>query len=690
MEVLDPKTRAFLLLSSIFLPIILCGPQYSLSYGGSELDQGTLDDIFGDSVRAGYGAEDEEDEWVTVPVNLLPGDEGCSTMQGPISEPKMLEHHEEYKPIEVVRAQVNKKCDYYTETQGFECVPYYQCEDGTIVTDGAGLIDVRFGGDGPELAVLDSTDLMCAGSLDVCCKNPDFVKKDDFSQQIQEPVDVSSEDLRDGDGQELETGELSRDEYSEEESSEESSEESEEEPVEQPPVPEEEPVQEEELVQEPVTEKEFEQVEVEVPPGEQEPEPVPGPEKEKIVAPEPKSYIPSCGKRNSNGLGVKVSGYKDDEAQFGEWPHICAVLKKEIVTVVVGGEQQQQQQEQQQQKEQLVEEEEILVFLAGASLIAPGVLLTAAHKVQDLMANPGNLVVRCGEWDTQTEGEPLAHQDRTVGHIVLHPEFNSRNLGNTIALLFLTEEFELADHIDTICLPSYLETFDSSQDCYVKGWGKDIFGKEGQYQVVLKEVKLPMVSDSQCLTWLRATRLGRRFRLDESFVCAGGIAGKDACRGDGGGPLVCPKKDDPSRFVQVGIVAWGIGCGEENVPGVYTAVAEQVCWIDWAMRCYLGEAYTLQFGHQCQAWLAGKQAHRVPVLSDIYSECSVTWPEPKSLPVTQQVEQVEDLSGAGRKNTGVSTLPERITSNTSKTTKTNSPQTKGTKDSKGAPKTGGY
>ena len=29
-------------------------------------------DIFGDTVRGGYGGEDD-DEWVTVPVNLIPG-----------------------------------------------------------------------------------------------------------------------------------------------------------------------------------------------------------------------------------------------------------------------------------------------------------------------------------------------------------------------------------------------------------------------------------------------------------------------------------------------------------------------------------------------------------------------------------------------------------------------------------------
>merc|ERR1719422_2003778 len=60
---------------------------------------------------------------------------------------------------------------------------------------------------------------------------------------------------------------------------------------------------------------------------------------------------------------------------------------------------------------------------------------------------------------------------------------------------------------------------------------------------------------------LRSTRLGQRFRLDPSFMCAGGVPGKDTCKGDGGGPLVCATYDEPDTYRQAGIVAWGIGCG---------------------------------------------------------------------------------------------------------------------------------
>jgi secreted trypsin-like serine protease len=43
---------------------------------------------------------------------------------------------------------------------------------------------------------------------------------------------------------------------------------------------------------------------------------------------------------------------------------------------------------------------------------------------------------------------------------------------------------------------------------------------------------------------------------------------------------VCPDPRDPTRYQQAGIVAWGIGCGETDTPGVYANVAMFRDWID--------------------------------------------------------------------------------------------------------------
>lgn len=264
------------------------------------------------------------------------------------------------------------------------------------------------------------------------------------------------------------------------------------------------------------------------------------------------------------------------------------------------------------------------VFTGGASLIAPGAALTGAHKVNEFKNTPGDLLVRCGEWDTQTSSEPLQHQDRRVKEIIVHPQYNQRNLGYTAAILILEEDFVLSEHIDTICLPEVDEVFDEESECFVKGWGKDKW-EDGEYQVVLKNVDLPMVNRRQCQSELQKTRLGRRFRLDESFLCAGGVEGKDACKGDGGGPLVCPMKHNPDRYVQVGVVAWGIGCGQP-IPGVYTSVSHIGCWIDYVLKCRLVDKYELRYGHECEAWMSKSGRF---VIDEPYA-CPVSWPVKES------------------------------------------------------------
>merc|ERR1712079_391851 len=173
--------------------------------------------------------------------------------------------------------------------------------------------------------------------------------------------------------------------------------------------------------------------------------------------------------------------------------------------------------------------------------------------------------------------------------------------------------FELSDHIDTACLPEAGETF-AGTTCFATGWGKDKFGAAGEYQVVLKEIDLPVVDHDQCQESLRKTRLGKRYRLHDSFLCAGGESGKDTCKGDGGSPLVCPSKYDPNTYVQAGMVAWGIGCGEDGTPGVYASVSKALCWVDYAMSCHYGastgdyNSYNGYTSNVCQDWMNNKIA----------------------------------------------------------------------------------
>ena len=61
--------------------------------------------------------------------------------------------------------------------------------------------------------------------------------------------------------------------------------------------------------------------------------------------------------------------------------------------------------------------------------------------------------------------------------------------------------------------------------CQVTGWGKDAF-INGDYQQVLKEVDVPIVTNGQCEAMLRRTRLGGDFVLHPGFMCAGGEEGK--------------------------------------------------------------------------------------------------------------------------------------------------------------------
>ncbi|KAK4316476.1 hypothetical protein Pmani_012378 [Petrolisthes manimaculis] len=265
------------------------------------------------------------------------------------------------------------------------------------------------------------------------------------------------------------------------------------------------------------------------------------------------SYQPRCGVRRLGGVDANFQGFTDRQAQFGEFPWMSAIMTSQVHQGSTA-----------------------LFYTCGGSLIHPRVVLTAAHYVTDKAAS--QLMVRLGEWNFRETTEPRGYQDFKVRRILLHPMYNSINFYYDVALLYLDGEAVLGPTVDTICLPNPYEDF-VGPGCYSSGWGKDIFGDSGRYQQILKAIELPAVNNLQCQSAMRTTRLGSRFRLHDSFMCAGGKEGEDACTGDGGSPLVCPMASDPTRYVQAGVVAWGIGCGQAGIPGVYAAVSRAVPWI---------------------------------------------------------------------------------------------------------------
>jgi len=263
-----------------------------------------------------------------------------------------------------------------------------------------------------------------------------------------------------------------------------------------------------------------------------------------------------CGRYNPLSIVNKIGGGVD--ADFAEFPWLVVVTYKIKLNETVSAS----------------------VFQTSGSLISPTVVLTAAHTVFEL-EDLKSYTVRVGEYDVAHNLEPIPSEEIPIKRIIIHENFHKPTHLNNIALIILERPVELGNSIGYVCLPPNVSDVDMESGCLIAGWGRNSSEHVpmSSFSTILKKAEVKLVERENCQERLRRTKLGIDFKLHESFICAIGENGEDTCKGDGGTPLVCPLKSDRSRYFQMGITSWGIGCNTKEIPGVYVGVSFFNDWI---------------------------------------------------------------------------------------------------------------
>lgn len=206
----------------------------------------------------------------------------------------------------------------------------------------------------------------------------------------------------------------------------------------------------------------------------------------------------------------------------------------------------------------------------GGSIIAPNMVLTAAHCMEGVDGNNPNMQVRVGA-HSLTDGSGQAIKVATTYTNQEYP-----NLSKDVAVLKLAEN--ITDKNAKIIKLADQSFFDAKvkvgTPLKVSGWGTLTSG--GSMPEKLMAVDVPYITNEVCNS---SEAYGGKVQATE--ICAGyKEGGKDSCQGDSGGPLVVKEGDD---YVQVGVVSWGEGCAGANKYGVYGKVDALKAWIDNAV-----------------------------------------------------------------------------------------------------------
>lgn len=214
----------------------------------------------------------------------------------------------------------------------------------------------------------------------------------------------------------------------------------------------------------------------------------------------------------------------------------------------------------------------------GGTLVAPDVVVTAAHCTEELLNNLA----------TDLPGDPFRLRD--PAGLRLEVMVGSRRLvpgrGETRYVAEVHEHptvdlavLELESPV-TIAPIGYLHPASAEEldapgvMATIIGWGATSEGGDGS--TTLKHAQVPIISDASCGQAYADPSWG--WNASE-MICAGyDEGGTDTCQGDSGGPMVVQRPS--GEWVLAGATSFGQGCARAGWPGVYAELRAAAAFID--------------------------------------------------------------------------------------------------------------
>nr|XP_023012927.1 uncharacterized protein LOC111502961 [Leptinotarsa decemlineata] len=271
--------------------------------------------------------------------------------------------------------------------------------------------------------------------------------------------------------------------------------------------------------------------------------------------------IPQCGTTIITTTPLITEG---DYSRPGQWPWHAALYNKE---------------------------EGKKKYICGGTLISQRHILTAAHcavKKSDCTINcsptpkdPEDILITLGKYGFFVQGRN--EQILEVSTVTIHPQYNTTNFFNDIAILHLKTPAQFTNFVRPCCIWEEDPTLDSvvGRIGTAVGWGRD--HKNNEQTDLLMQAEMPVVDT---LTCIYAHRDVFAHYTNSNNFCAGFRNGTSVCNGDSGGGLVFRKRSTSggSTVWQIrGIVSNTIAkegrvC-DPNYYVIFTDVAKYVEWI---------------------------------------------------------------------------------------------------------------